>query len=259
MSDILNKLFSVSGKIALVTGGTTGIGLMIARGLVEAGVKTYIVGRNAEKGARVEAELNQLGQCVFIAGDLSTMAGSDAIVEFVKGRETRLDILINNAGLLTLESLEEVTEAGWDGPVNINMKAPFFMVQKLLPLLRASGTDEDPARVINIGSASALENANIEHFSYLASKAGVHHLTRSLAKFLARDNINVVTISPGVFPSDIGYEPPIEVHNAIIASIPRQRLGMEEDIVGAVIYLTSRAGAFITASVLPVDGGKVYG
>ena len=137
MSDILNKLFSVSGKIALVTGGTTGIGLMIARGLVEAGVKTYIVGRNAEKGARVEAELNQLGQCVFIAGDLSTMAGIDAIVEFVKGRETRLDILINNAGLLTLESLEEVTEAGWDGPVNINMKAPFFMVQKLLPLLRA--------------------------------------------------------------------------------------------------------------------------
>ena len=113
--------------------------------------------------------------------------------------------------------------------------------------------------MINIGSASALENANIEHFSYLASKAGVHHLTRSLAKFLARDNINVVTISPGVFPSDIGYEPPIEVHNAIIASIPRQRLGMEEDIVGAVIYLTSRAGAFITASVLPVDGGKVYG
>ncbi|MFA5493902.1 MAG: SDR family NAD(P)-dependent oxidoreductase [Porticoccaceae bacterium] len=259
MSDVLNKLFSVSGKTALITGGTNGIGLMIARGLVQAGVKTYIVGRNRDKGAEAAAELSRQGQCVFIPGDLSTMAGIDAIVEQLKAQESQLDILINNAGLLTLQALDEVTEEGWDGPVNINLKAPFFMIQKLRPLLRASGTDEDPARVINIGSAGGVENANIEYYSYCASKAGVHHLTRALAKYLAPDHINVVAIAPGVFPSDIGYEPPEEIARAILASIPRKRLGTEEDIVGAVIYLSSRAGAFLTGSLLPVDGGKIYG
>lgn len=259
MSDVLNKLFSVSGKTALVTGGTNGIGLMIARGLVQAGVKTYIVGRNKDRGVEAAAELSGQGRCVFIHGDLSTLAGIDAIVEQLGAQESQLDILINNAGLLTLQSLEEVTEDGWDGPVNINLKAPFFMVQKLLPLLRASGSDDDPARVINIGSAGGIENANIEYYSYCASKAGIHHLTRALAKYLAGDNINVVAIAPGIFPTDIGYEPPEEVARAILASIPRKRLGTEEDIIGAVIYLTSRAGAFLTGSVLPVDGGKIYG
>ncbi|KJS07460.1 MAG: hypothetical protein VR73_08825 [Gammaproteobacteria bacterium BRH_c0] len=259
MSDIISKLFSISGKTAMVTGGANGIGLMIARGLVEAGVKTYIVGRNVTKGENAAAELAKLGQCTFIPGDLSSLAGIEAVVAELSAKESKLDILVNNAGLLTLQTLEEVDEAGWDGPVNINMKAPFFLIQKLLPLLRASGTYDDPARVINIGSAGGIENAPIEYYSYIASKAGLHHLTRGLAKYLAPDNINVVSIAPGVFPSDIGYEPPIEVHNAIIASIPRQRLGTEDDIVGAVIYLASRAGAFITASMLPVDGGKIYG
>ncbi|MAT51269.1 MAG: 3-oxoacyl-ACP reductase [Porticoccaceae bacterium] len=259
MNDVVNKLFSVAGKTAVVTGGTGGIGLMIARGLVQAGVKTYIVGRNQARGEEVAAELGQYGECHFISGDLGSYEGIIAITDAIKARENRLDILVNNAGLLTLESLDDVTLEGWDGPANINMRAPFFMIQKLLPLLRASGTDEDPARVINVGSASAIENANIEHFSYAASKAGVHHLSRSLAKYLAKDNINVNVISPGVFPTDIGYEPPEDVARAIMAAIPRGRLGMEEDIVGAVLYLCSRAGAFITAATLPVDGGKVFG
>lgn len=259
MSDVLTRLFSVAGKTALITGGTQGIGLMIARGLVQAGVNTYIVGRNADRGQKAAAELSEQGCCRFICGDLATLAGIEGIVEAVGAREVKLDILVNNAGVLTLESLEEVTEEGWNAPVNINLKAPFFLIQKLLPLLRAAATDEDPARVINIGSAGGIENANIEYYSYCASKAGVHHLTRALAKYLARDHINVVAIAPGIFPSDIGYEPPEDVFRAIMAAIPRRRLGTEDDITGAVIYLVSRAGNFITGSTLMVDGGKVYG
>lgn len=255
---MLKKLFSLEGKVALVTGGSSGIGGMISEGLVSAGAKVYIVARNVEKGVAKAKELSQMGQCEYIEGDLSSIAGIEAVVAEVQGRESKLDILVNNAGLLTLESIDEVTEAGWDGPMNTNLKAVFFLIQKSLPLLRAAGSEESPARIINIGSAAGSDPADIEYYSYCASKAGVHHLTRALAHRLAADHINVNAIAPGVFPTDIGYEPPEEVRQFILNGIPLKRLGMLEDIAGSVVYLASRAGGYTTGILLPVDGGKVW-
>jgi NAD(P)-dependent dehydrogenase (short-subunit alcohol dehydrogenase family) len=255
---MIEQLFSVAGKVAVVTGGTAGIGAMIAEGLVKSGVKVYIVARNQAKGDEKVRELSAFGECHFIQGDISNIAGIQAVVEKLNSQESKLDILINNAGLLTLQEIDEVDEPGWDGPFDINVKAVFFLVQKLMPLLKAAGTDEDPARVINIGSAAGLQIAGIQYYSYSASKAGVHQLTRELASRLAREYINVNAIAPGVFPSDIGYEPPPEVTAQIMAGIPRGRLGQLEDIVGSIIYLSSRAGAFTTGVILSVDGGKVW-
>ncbi|MFA7555591.1 MAG: SDR family NAD(P)-dependent oxidoreductase [Spongiibacteraceae bacterium] len=255
MSDLLNRLFSVQGKIALVTGGTSGIGLMIARGLVEAGVRTYIVARNQKLAEEVASELSEKGYCKAIVSDLKTVDGVNAIVAKFAEQETQLDILVNNAGVLHEGPIEEFTEDLWNETFDINLKPAFFLTQKMLPYLRASATQENPARVINISSADGTMAASREYYAYAATKAGVNHITRALAKHLAKDFINVNAIAPGLFPSSMTARFPKEAQEMAASMIPRLRFGSEEDIVGSVLYLSSRAGAYVTAAVVAVDGG----
>lgn len=255
MSDLINRLFAVEGKVALVTGGTAGIGLMIARGLVEAGVRTYIVGRNRQVADAVVNELSEIGYCKAIIQDIKTVDSINAIVAEFAAQETRLDILINNAGVLHEGPIEEFTEDLWNDTFDVNLKPVFFLTQKMLPYLRASAERENPARVINISSADATMAASREYYAYAATKAGVNHMTRALAKHLAKDFINVNAVAPGLFPSSMTYRFPQEVQDYAASLIPRLRFGSFEDIVGAVIFLSSRAGAYTTAAVIAVDGG----
>ena len=254
-SDVINNLFDVSGKTALVTGGTSGIGLMIARGLFDAGASVYVVGRTADPGSDATADPSRTGHWRMLRGDLSTHEGICAIAATFASQEKRLDILVNNAGLSESEQIDVYREETWDRALDLNLKAVFFLTQKLLPLLRRTGTAENPARVINIGSGHGLRVSKFEHFGYSASKAGVHHLTRALAQRLAPENINVNAIAPGVFQSRLTKDFSKELVSQIIEGIPRGRFVTDQDIVGAVIYLTSRAGAYVTSSVLSVDGG----
>lgn len=250
-----DKLFSVKGKVALVTGGTSGIGLMIARGLVLAGARVYIVSRTAETCASVAGQLAAHGECQAIPGDLSRFDTISQIAARVSEAEERLNILVNNAGLLEQQPIEVYGEDLWDRALDLNLKAVFFLTQQLLPLLRRAGTPEDPARVINIGSGHGLRVSPFDHFGYTASKAGLHHLTRALAQRLARDNINVNAIAPGIFKSRNTADFSEELLSKITSGIPRGRFGSQEDIAGSVIYLASRAGAYTTSTVLAVDGG----
>jgi NAD(P)-dependent dehydrogenase (short-subunit alcohol dehydrogenase family) len=254
-SDVIDNLFDVSGKTALVTGGTSGIGLMIARGLLDAGARVYVVSRNADPGSDATADPSRTGHWRAMRGDLSTHEGLCAIAGTFASQETRLDILVNNAGLSESEQIDVYREETWDRALDLNLKAVFFLTQKLLPLLRRAGSAENPARVINIGSGHGLRVSNFDHFGYSASKAGVHHLTRALAQRLAPENINVNAIAPGVFRSRLTKDFSKELVSQITAGIPRGRFGTDQDIVGAVIYLSSRAGAYVTSSVLSVDGG----
>ena len=187
----LSDLFSVEGKVALVTGGTRGIGLMIARGFVENGVRTYICSRKPEACAKAEAELSRYGTCFAIPADLGDLAGVARLVSELSSREPALHILVNNAGANWGAPLDEFPESGWDKVMDLNVKSPFFLLQKLLPLLERAGSAEDPARVINIGSVDGLHSPIFENFSYAPSKAALHHLTRVVAGHLAQRHINV--------------------------------------------------------------------
>lgn len=255
MSDGMDALFDVSGKVALVTGGSRGIGAMIARGLVVNGVKTYITARRAEELEATAAELSALGECIAVASDLATVEGAKELAAELGRREEHLSILINNAGASWGESIDDYPEKGWDKVMDLNVKSLFFLTQALLPMLRAAGTDEDPGRVVNIGSINGLGYAPLKHYAYSASKAAVHHLGQQMAVDLAADRVNVNAIAPGFFPSKMtefldGQEAEMIQH------IPRGRLGSPEDAAGAAIFLCSRASAFITGSVLVVDGGQ---
>jgi NAD(P)-dependent dehydrogenase (short-subunit alcohol dehydrogenase family) len=251
----ISKLFDLTGKTALVTGGSRGIGLMIARGFVEAGVKTYISSRKASACEEAAAELNKIGTCIPLAHDLGSTAEVHKLADEVKAREKKLDILINNAGAAWAEPIDTYSEAGWDKLMDINLKAVFLLTQALLPLLRAAGTAEDPARVVNIGSIDGILAPSLESYAYSASKAAVHHLTRNLAKHLAKDNINVNAIAPGPFETKM-LAPVLAVsRKAIEASVPRGRIGNDDDMIGAAIFYCSRASSYVTATVLPVDGG----
>jgi NAD(P)-dependent dehydrogenase (short-subunit alcohol dehydrogenase family) len=250
----MTNLFSVKGKIALVTGGTSGIGLMIARGLTEQGACTYIVGRDARACEAAAAELSAHGTCRALPGDLSTLAGVEAVAAALKSREVRLDILVNNAGGMYDAPIDQFTEAGWDSVADLNLKSVFFLTQKLLPPLRAAAGACGLASVINIGSMGGSRVGPKENYSYQAAKAGLHHLSGSLAKRLGPENITVNAIAPGFFPSRMTQIPEAQLP-AVLNLVPRRRLGKPEDIVGAVIYLASEAGAFVTGAVIPVSGG----
>lgn len=251
----ISRLFDIEGKIAFVTGGSRGIGLMIARGFVEAGVKTYISSRKPDACERAATELSKTGICIPLARDLGSSAEVHALADAIKARETKLDFLINNAGAAWAEPFERYSEAGWDKVVDLNLKAVFLLTQALLPLLRAAGTTEDPARVVNIGSIDGILSPHLESFAYSASKAAVHHLTRNLAKHLARDNINVNAIAPGPFDTKM-LAPVLAVgRKAIEDSVPRGRVGEDDDVIGPAIFLCSRASSYVTGTVLPVDGG----
>ena len=253
---MMKNLFSVEGKVALVTGGSRGIGFMIARGYVENGVRTYISARKQKECAEAAAELSKLGSCVAIAADVSTMDGIKKLVAAISEREKQLHILVNNAGANWAEPLAIYPEAGWDKVQSVNLKAPFFLTRDLVPLLAAAGTHADPARVINIASIDGLHVPGLETYAYSSSKAGVIHLTRVLARHLAPQNINVNAVAPGPFESKMMAETLRVFGDTIRRSNPRGRIGEPEDMAGVAIFLASRASAYMTGACLPVDGGS---
>jgi NAD(P)-dependent dehydrogenase (short-subunit alcohol dehydrogenase family) len=251
----MKNLFSVAGKTALVTGGSRGIGLMIARGYVENGARVYISSRKAEVCDAVAATLSEQGECISLPADISDMAGVEKLAAALSEREDKLDILVNNAGAAWGAPIDEFPEAGWDKVMDLNVKSMFFLTQKLLPQLRAAADAEDPARVINIGSIDGLSTPLMETYSYPASKAAVHHLTRTLASRLAKDDITVNAIAPGPFESQMMAHTLATFGDQIAAANPRKRIGTPEDMAGVAIFLASRAGAYVTGVVIPVDGG----
>jgi NAD(P)-dependent dehydrogenase (short-subunit alcohol dehydrogenase family) len=246
-------LFSVQGRVALVTGGSAGIGRMIASGLATAGARVYICARGAEKVAKAAAEM--VGDVIGLVGDVSSAEGIAVLVAEIEKREPALHILVNNAGTLTDAPIDAFSEDQWDDVIGLNLKTPFFLMQKLLPLLRAGASAERPSNVINIGSVGALKIGPREVYSYQASKGAIHWLTKSLAKKLGSDNITVNAIAPGFFESDMTVITDDNMRKMVESMVPRGRTGTPEDMAGAAIYLASRAGAYVTGSVIPVEGG----
>lgn len=252
----MRNLFSVEGKTALVTGGSRGIGEMIARGLVENGAKVYISSRKAEACDALAAELSQHGQCLSLPFDISTLSGIEGLTAALSGHEHKLDLLINNAGATWGAPIDTFPETGWDRTVDLNLKSVFFLTQKVLPLLRASASRDQPARVINIASVNGVQPPALESYAYSASKAGCIMLTRHLAKRLAREHILVNAVTPGPFPTKMMAGILAEHGDAIADSNPLGRLGEPEDIAGVVLFLSSRASAYTTGASIPCDGGS---
>jgi NAD(P)-dependent dehydrogenase (short-subunit alcohol dehydrogenase family) len=250
----MNDLFSIAGKTALVTGGSRGIGLMIARGYAEAGARVYISSRKADVLDEVAAQLSKVGECHAIAADLSTEAECRRLAEAIATRESSLDILVNNAGATWGAPLEQFDEAAWDRALALNVKGVFHLTKFLVPLLEEAGSAEEPARVINIGSIEGFKVPLLDNYSYSASKAAVHMLTRHLAKRLA-PRITVNAIAPGPFESKMMAAVLDAFGEQIAANAPLKRIGRPDDMAGAAIYLASRAGAYLTGAVIPVDGG----
>jgi NAD(P)-dependent dehydrogenase (short-subunit alcohol dehydrogenase family) len=249
------SLFSIRGKTALVTGGSRGIGLMIARGFVEAGATVYITSRSAEVCDAVARELSTIGRCISLPHDLSTLDGVAALVGDLSGREERLHILVNNAGAAWGEPIETFPEKGFDKITDLNLKSLFFLTRDLLPLLEKAATPDDPARVLNIGSIDGLRVPMVENFSYAAAKAAVHHLTRMLAVHLGGRKSAVNAIAPGFFPSKM-TKALLESHRETFEkACPLGRLGEPADMAGIAIFLASRAASYINGAVIPVDGG----
>jgi NAD(P)-dependent dehydrogenase (short-subunit alcohol dehydrogenase family) len=250
----MTDLFSIAGKTALVTGGSRGIGLMIARGFVEAGAKVYVSSRKADVCEEVAAELSKIGECVALPADLSTEGACRDLAAAIAERETGLDILVNNAGATWGAPLAEFDEAAWERVLSLNVKGVFHLTKFLVPLLQAAGTQDDPARVINIGSIDGLRVPVLDTYSYSASKAAVHMLTRHLAKQLA-PTVTVNVIAPGPFESKMMAATLAAFGEQIAAQTPRKRIGQPDDMAGTAIFLSSRAGAYLTGTVIPVDGG----
>jgi NAD(P)-dependent dehydrogenase (short-subunit alcohol dehydrogenase family) len=251
------ELFDISGKTALVTGGSRGIGLMIARGLLEGGARVIVSSRKQADIEAAASELSAIGDCVAIVGDISTPEGAGALAAATAERFPALNILVNNAGAVWGAPLEEFPASGWDRVVHTNVEGIFHLTVGLLGALRAGASEEDPARVVNIGSIDGLRTPSVENYSYSASKAAVHMLTRHLAKRLAGEWITVNAIAPGPFESkmmawaleDEGRREAIE------QSVPLGRIGRPDDAAGLTVFLCSRAGSYLTGTVIPLDGG----
>lgn len=252
----MKNLFDVSGKVAVVTGGSRGIGGMIARGLVENGVKVYITARREEELRATESELSALGECQAIPSDLSTLDGVCGFADAVKAQEEAIHILINNAGATWGADIDTFPEGGWDKTMNLNVKSLFFLTQQFLPQLRVASTADDPARVVNIGSINGITHPHMNNYAYSASKAAVHHLTRHLGADLTPQGINVNGIAPGFFPSKMTAHM-LDADLGVAQGIPRRRLGDAQDAAGTAIYLCSRASAYMTGHTLVLDGGLV--
>ncbi|WP_379548198.1 glucose 1-dehydrogenase [Qipengyuania sp. DSG2-2] len=255
----MKSLFDVSGKIAVVSGGSSGIGAMMAQGLLENGAKVYITARKVDRLNAKADEMSQFGECIAIPGDMSSVEGIEALVAAIGEHESHVDILINNAGANWFAPLEGFQEKGWDKVMDINIKSIFFATQKFLPLLKAAGTAEAPARVINIASINGIRNSGMPTYAYSASKSGVIHLTEHLGADLAPSHINVNAIAPGLFPSDMTKEL-VEsegMTKAAISRIPRGRMGAPGDIAGTAIFLSSPASAWITGQTIVLDGGMI--
>lgn len=263
---MFDNLFSVAGKVAVVTGGSRGIGEMIAAGFLASGARVYISSRKAEICDETARRLSEQfgGECISIPANLAELDGIQAFVEELGKREERVDILVNNAGVSWGAPLDEFPEVGWDKVMDTNVKGVFFLTQKLLPLLRRAASAEDPARVINIGSIDGIKTPAFETFSYGPSKAAVHHLTRVMAAHLVKQNILVNAIAPGPFPTymlstGVGGRGDVENTDwdAVGRANPRGRVGTPQDIAGIAIFLSSRAGAYTVGDVIVCDGGSV--
>jgi len=253
----MSDLFDISGKTALVTGGSRGIGLMIARGLVQAGAQVIVSSRKSDDVEAAARELAARGECHAIPGDISTPEGAAALAAATQERFQALDILVNNAGATWGAPLEEFPAGGWDKVAHTNVEGVFHLTVALLGALRAAAAPEDPARVINIGSIDGLRTPAVENYSYSASKAAVHMLTRHLAKRLASEHITVNAIAPGPFESKMMafiLEDP-ETREIVEQSVPLGRIGRADDVAGLTLFLSSRAGAYVTGTVIPLDGG----
>jgi NAD(P)-dependent dehydrogenase (short-subunit alcohol dehydrogenase family) len=249
----MSKLFTLDGRVALVTGGSRGIGKMIAAGFLRQGAKVYISARKAAACDATAAELSALGACISLPADVSKPEGIRALVDAIASRESALDILVNNAGAAWGAAFDEFPDAAWDKVVDLNMKTPFFLTQALHGLLTAGGKRQ-LAKVINIASIDGQTVNPQETYPYAASKAGLIHLTKRMALRLIQDNIVVSGIAPGAFASDMNRD--ARDHADTVATrIPSRRIGSDEDMAGAAIYLASRAGDYVVGHTLTVDGG----
>lgn len=259
MSLKLSELFGIEGKVAIVTGGSRGIGRMIAEGYVENGARVYITARKAAQCDATAAELAERGHCVSIPADLATAAGRESFVAAFESHEERLDVLVNNAGAAWGAPFDEFPEAGYDKVMEINVKAVFMLTQALLPLLEKHASLADPARVINVGSIDALKVSFQDNYSYGASKAAVHWLTKNLALKLSRRGVTFNAIAPGPFQSKMMEHTLNQFKDQIEAGNPMGRIGRPEDMAGVAIYLASRAGSYVNGEVIAVDGGSNLG
>jgi NAD(P)-dependent dehydrogenase (short-subunit alcohol dehydrogenase family) len=253
----LTSLFSLDGKLAVVTGGSRGIGYMIADGLIDAGCRVIISARKVEQVTSAAEALSERGECEAIPADLSTPEGCEALAAAVAERTDSLAILVNNAGATWGQPIEDFPVGGWDKVMNTNVRSVFLLTRALLPQLRASASPEDPARVINTGSVDGLRPSDLEVYSYSASKAAVHMLTRQLARHLVTDHITVNAIAPGPFESKMmawALEDP-DLRAQIASEVPLGRIGRPDDMAGAAIFLASRAGSYLTGAIVPVGGG----
>jgi len=248
-------LFDLTGKVAVVTGGTRGVGLMMARGLLQAGASVYVSSRKAEAGQAAVRELSGYGVVLSVPADLSREQECRRLAAEVGRSEEGVHVLVNNAGANWAAPLAEFPAAGWDKVVDLNLKAPFFLTRAFLPLLQAAGTAADPARVINVGSIDGLRVPDLPTYSYAASKAGLHQLTRVLARELGPRHITVNAVAPGPFQSKMMAATLAEHGEEIAAASPLGRIGCPDDMAGVAIFLAGRGSAYITGAVIPVDGG----
>ena len=254
----LDEILGVAGKVVLVTGGGRGIGEAIAEGFVKAGAKVYICSRTAETCVATAERLNAFGTCIAlpVKGDIATIDGRGTIVAAMRQRETKLDVLVNNAGALWAAPLAEYPESGWDKVFDLNVKGLFFLIRDLVPLLEAAASKIDPARVINIGSIDGFHIPKHETYAYSSSKAASHQLSIHLADQLARRHITVNVIAPGMFPSKMMQGTLDRVgEEKVLEKVPLRRLTCPDDMAGTAIYLASRAASYVTGAVIPVDGG----
>jgi 2-deoxy-D-gluconate 3-dehydrogenase len=254
---MFKDLFSLQGRTALVTGGSRGIGKMIAAGFIAHGAKVYISSRKAQQCDATAAELSQHGSCISLPQDISTLDGCKALTSAFLAREQRLDILVNNAGAAWGAEFDEFPEHGWDKVMNLNVKSPFFLTQCLHAALAQAATQERPSKVINISSIDGIKCNPQETYSYHASKAALIHLTRRMAARLVRDRIVVTAIAPGPFASDMNRAARDHA-DQVAARTPMRRIGTPEDMAGAAIYLASRAGDYVVGETIAVDGGNAY-
>lgn len=253
-SNAMTDLFSIEGKVAVVTGGSRGIGQMIARGFVDAGAKVYISSRKADVCDEVAAELSKSGECIPLPADLSTEEGCRDLATRVIAQDPAVHILVNNAGATWGAPMAEFDDAAWSRVLDLNVKSVFHLTKFLRGALEAGATNDDPARVINIGSVDGIHVPAMETYSYSASKAAVHHLTRHLAKQMA-PTVTVNAIAPGPFESKMMAATLEAFGDQIVQSIPLKRIGRPDDMAGAAQFLASRAGAYLTGTVIPVAGG----
>ncbi len=254
---MIENLFSLKGRVALVTGGSRGIGKMIAQGFVESGAKVYISARKADACDETAAELSKLGTCISLPQDVSTVAGCKMLADEIYNREGKLDILVNNAGAAWAADFDQFPEQGWDKVMNLNVKSPFFLTQALHAALMKGASAEQPAKVINICSIDGITLNPLETYSYHASKSAMIYLTRRLAARLVKDQIVVTGIAPGPFPSEMNRAAR-DQGDAVAARTPLRRVGRPEDMAGLAIFLASRAGDYVVGDTIASDGGIAY-